>query len=82
MINTFNPATVVFADKMIRGGNLFLKIADQTFQQYLMPEIYNRLNVRICMLEGDPMLLGARVLAYDQMLRTPSVYFRSTKQDV
>ena len=81
MINTFNPATVVFADKIIEGGNMFLQVADQTFRQYLMPEIYNGLNIRVCALEGDPMLLGASVLAYDQMLRTPSVYFRTVEPE-
>lgn len=81
MINTFNPATVVFADKIIEGGNLFLQVADQTFRQYLMPEIYNSLNIRVCALEGDPMLLGASVLAYDQMLRTPSAYFRTVEPE-
>lgn len=81
MINTFNPATVVFADKIIEGGNLFLQVADQTFRQYLMPEIYNGLNIRVCALEGDPMLLGASVLAYDQMLRTPSAYFRTVEPE-
>lgn len=81
MINTFNPATVVFADKIIEGGNLFLQVADQTFRQYLMPEIYDRLQIRVCTLDGDPMLLGASVLAYDQMLQTPSAYFQASGQD-
>lgn len=81
MINTFNPATVVFADKIIEGGNLFLEVADQTFRQYLMPELYDRLHIRVCTLDGDPMLLGASVLAYDQMLQTPSVYFHAVGQD-
>lgn len=81
MINTFNPATVVFADKIIEGGNLFLQVADQTFQQYLMPEIYDRLHIRVCTLDGDPMLLGASVLAYDQMLQTPSAYFHAVGQE-
>lgn len=79
MINTFNPATVVFADKMIEGGNLFLQVADQTFREHLMPEIYSRINVKVCTLKGDPMLLGASVLAYESMLQEPSVYFQSKK---
>ena len=76
MINAFNPDTVVFADKIVNGGDLFLEVANQTFKQYLMPEYYDRLRVRVCTLDGDPMLLGASVLAYDYMLQTPSTYFR------
>lgn len=74
-INALNPDTVVFADKIVNGGDLFLQVADNTFKQYLMPEIYNALRVKICTLDGDPMLLGASVLAFEHMLQTPSAYF-------
>ena len=80
MINAFNPDTVVFADKIVNGGDLFLEVANQTFKQYLMPEYYDRLRVRVCTLDGDPMLLGASVLAYDYMLQTPSTYFRLNEE--
>ncbi len=76
IINTLNPDTVVFADKIINGGDLFLEVANQTFKQYLMPEYYSRLHIKLCTLDGDPMLLGASVLAYDHMLQTPSTYFQ------
>lgn len=77
MINALNPDTVVFADKLVNGGDLFLTSANQTFKQYLMPEYYDRLHIKVCTLDGDPMLLGASVLAYDHMLLTPSRYFQS-----
>ena len=77
MINALNPDTVVFADKIVNGGDLFLEVADQTFKQYLMPEYYNRLRIKVCTLDGDPMLLGASVLAFEQMLQTPSAYFQT-----
>ena len=76
MINTLNPNVVVFSDRLVNGGELFLETARQTFRQYLMPEIYENLRVKICTLDGDPMLLGASVLAFNQMLQTPSAYFQ------
>lgn len=76
IINALNPDTVVFADKIVNGGDLFLEVANQTFKQYLMPEYYDRLHIKVCSLDGDPMLLGASVLAYDHMLLTPSTYFQ------
>jgi len=78
MINALNPDTVVFADKIVNGGDLFLEVANETFRQYLMPEYYDRLRVKVCTLDGDPMLLGASVLAFDQMLQTPSAYFQTS----
>lgn len=76
IINTLNPDTVVFSDKIINGGDLFLEVARDTFRQYLMPEYYDRLRVKLCTLDGDPMLLGASVLAYDHMMQKPSAYFK------
>lgn len=76
IINTLNPDTVVFADKIVNGGPLFLEVANQTFKQYLMPEYYNRLQIKVRATDGDTMLLGASVLAYEQMLQTPSTYFQ------
>lgn len=75
MINALNPDTVVFSDKIVNGGSLFLDVAKKTFEQYLMPEIYERLRIKVSTLDGDPMLLGASVAAFDQMLQTPSIYF-------
>ena len=80
MINALNPAAVVFADKIVNGGELFLKVAEQTFRQYLMPEYFERLHIKVCTLDGDPMLLGASVLAFDHMLQTPATYFQFTSQ--
>lgn len=76
IINALNPRIVVFSDKMVNGGELFLTVARKTFQQYLMPEIYENLCIKTCTLDGDPMLLGASVLAFDHMLQTPSIYFQ------
>lgn len=75
LINSLNPGTVVFSDKLVGDGKLFLQVANQVFRQHLMPEIYEKLSVRICTLDGDPVLLGASVLAFDHMLREPSAYF-------
>lgn len=77
IINTLNPDTVVFGDRLVNGCDYFLEIANQIFRQYLMPEYYNRLRIRVSTLDGDPLLLGASVLAYDQMLQTPSIYFQT-----
>lgn len=77
LINTLNPDTVVFSDKIVDGGALFLETAHNAFRQYLLPEIYHKLRIKVCTLEGDPTLLGASALAFDHMLRTPSAYFQN-----
>ncbi len=78
IINTLNPDTVVFADKIIEGGPLFLETAKDTFSRRLTPEIYSKLQITVCTLPGDPMLLGASVIVFDHMLRNPLTYFSGT----
>lgn len=77
VINTLDPAAVVFSDRLVNGGPLFLETVNRTFKQYLIPEVFEHLQVKVCSLDGDPMLLGASVLAYDHMLRVPSEFFNS-----
>ncbi len=77
VINTLDPEVVVFGDRLVNGGSLFLETAKQTFRQYLMPEVYDHLQIKVCTLDGDPMLLGASVLAYDHVLRAPSEFFNA-----
>ena len=76
LINTLNPQVVVFGDKLINGGPLFLQVINETFRQYLVPENYKGLRVKLCELDGDPMLLGASVLAFEQMLGNPLTCFK------
>lgn len=79
LINTLNPDAVVFADRLINGGPCFLDTARRTLKERLIPEIYQKLRIRLCTLDEDPMLLGASVLVFDRLLHTPSAFFRMEK---
>jgi len=76
MINAFNPQTVVFADKITAVDELFLPAVKETLQKHLMKEIYESLEIKTCALEGDPMLFGASVVAFEHLIRFPSTYFK------
>jgi N-acetylglucosamine repressor len=75
VVNTLNPEVVIFADKMIEGGDLFIETARKVLKNYLLPEVYANLTIDISTLDGDPMLLGASVLVFEELLTQPSQYF-------
>ena len=76
LINALNPSEVVFSDKLIQGGELFLEVIRATLRQYLLAETLEGMRVKVCELDGDPMLLGASVMAFDEMLRNPLTFFK------
>lgn len=81
IINSFNPGYVVFADRLTYGGELFIETVMDTLRQYLMPEQMESMEVRTSSFPAeDPTLLGASVMAFDNMLNTPSLYFKSSRQ--
>lgn len=78
LINALNPDCVVFADRMVEGGDLFLETVDGVLRRHLMPEIYAALKISVNRLPGDPMLLGASVVALDSLLMRPTGVFGRT----
>jgi N-acetylglucosamine repressor len=75
LINTLNPDCVVFADRMVEGGPVFLQTVESVLKRHLMPEIFSSLKISVNQLPGDPMLLGASVVALDNLLMRPTAAF-------
>lgn len=76
IINAFNPSTVVFADKITSGGDRFLSTVKNTLEKHLMSELYQSIEIKTSSFDGDPMLLGSSVVAFDHLLRSPSNFFK------
>lgn len=81
VVNTINPDVVIFTDRIVEGGPLFLTTVQEVFKEYLMPVVHGALQVDVSELENDPMLLGASVLAFEQMLLNPSETFGQHKPE-
>ncbi len=75
IINAINPQAVVFADKITQGGPVFLGIVNEVFEKHLLVNMRKNLEVAVSDIKDDPMLLGAGVVAYDQLFAFPSKYF-------
>ena len=73
VINMLNPEAVIFSDKITEGGPFFLDVARGMLKRHLMPDVYNNLIVDTSALQNsgkvrDPMLLGASVLAFENIM--------------
>ncbi|MEG0640376.1 MAG: ROK family protein [Clostridia bacterium] len=76
VVNTLSPDVVIFADKMIEGGELFIQTVRATMKKFLLPAVYDHLIIDVATLGcKDPMLLGASVLVFEALLNQPSISF-------
>lgn len=84
VINLLNPEAVIYSDKITDGGAYFLEIVRKTLKQHLLPTVYNDLIIDTSRLQNnpevcDPMLLGAGVVAFEQLMeRNPSALLHKT----
>ena len=82
VINVINPDTIVFSGRLTRGGPLFLKTLKEVLRQRLMPEQIRHMELEVCGETPDPMLLGAGIAAFTNMLENPSIYFETNKEHI
>ena len=73
--NIINPDVLVFAGRLTEGGGLFSETLWEVFRQRLMPEQIRRMRLEISKQKVDPMLLGAGIGAFTNMLEMPTKYF-------
>ncbi len=59
------------------AGDLFLDTIKKTLRQYLMEDVFNGLEIRTSQQDVDPVLLGASVIAFDNLLQSPSSNFKT-----
>lgn len=75
IVNVINPDAIVFSGRLAEGGRLFLSTVREVFRQRLMPDQIQQMTLEVSRLPVDPMLLGAGIVAFRNMLETPSYYF-------
>lgn len=84
VINLLNPEAVIYSDKITDGGAYFLEVARSTLKRLLLPTVYNDLIIDTSRLQNDPavrdpMLLGASVVAFEELMESnPSALLQNT----
>ena len=73
--NIYNPDVIVISDEMAQAGARFLDGVKSSVKEHVLHEIYENMQVVLSTLEGDSALLGAGILAVNEVLNTPSALF-------
>lgn len=74
IINAYNPDIIILGDTVACGGDLLLPIIKDVLKQRIVPELYNKVQIKISTIKIDPTLYGAAAIAIDKVLQLPSAF--------
>ncbi len=74
LINLINPSTIVIGDDFQKGGAHFLDKVCESIKEHTSPDLFGKLSIRISTFEEDPALVGAAILAIDEILKNESFF--------
>lgn len=74
LISSYNPGIIVIGDLVSVGGDLLLDCILEVVKERMIPELYERLEIKLSKLDIDSTLYGAAAIATDKILRNPSAY--------
>lgn len=77
LINAYDPEIIVIGDSISQGGDLLLPTINRIVKERVLPDISERVQIKISKLTVDPTLYGAAAIATDKVLRKPSEYLVS-----
>ncbi|WP_256711086.1 ROK family transcriptional regulator [Paenibacillus sp. FSL A5-0031] len=74
VVNVYNPSQIVLGDEFAAVGDRLLHTVSEVIQQHVLPDVWNRLEIKLAPPEKDFMLVGAATIAIDNLLNQPSVH--------
>lgn len=79
LINAYNPDIIVIGDSVSQGGDLLLPTIMEVVKQRTIPELCDRVQIKISSLKVDPTLYGAAAIATDKVVQMPSAFLAVEK---
>jgi predicted NBD/HSP70 family sugar kinase len=76
LINLINPSTIIIGDDFQKGGPHFLKSVCDSVREHISPDLFGKLNIYISDFKEDPALLGAAILAIDELFKNETFFER------
>lgn len=74
IINAYDPEIIVIGDSISQGGELLLPTINRIVKERILPDICEKVQIKMSELKVDPTLYGAAAIATDKVLRKPSEY--------
>jgi predicted NBD/HSP70 family sugar kinase len=81
LINAYNPDVIIIGDVVSQGGDLLMPAILEVVEQRVIPELRDRVRIKISGLKVDPTLYGAAATATNEVLRLPSKFSLATKKE-
>ena len=74
LIYAYNPDVIIIGDSVSEGRELILPTVQQIVRQRVLPEIFDKVQIKISELKINPTLFGAAAVATNKALQTPSMF--------
>ncbi|GLX70969.1 ROK family transcriptional regulator [Paenibacillus glycanilyticus] len=74
IINTFNPDRIILGDEFAEAGALLHDTVRSVINEYVLPDVSNKLTVELAADDMDTMLVGSAIVAIESILDQPSSY--------
>lgn len=74
LINAYNPDIIVIGDCISSGGNLILPTIKEVVKERTIPELSQKVEIKLSNLKVDSTFYGAAAIATDRVLQMPSVF--------
>lgn len=68
LVNILNPDEIVFSDRLTLGGDMFLDIVKATMKQYLLDDVFSKIDIGVNCLDVDPITKGSSLAVLEGML--------------
>jgi Transcriptional regulator/sugar kinase len=81
VVNTFNPGKIVISDRIALAGDYLIQILSGVLRERVLPEVYEKLEIRVGAFIADNILFGASALVLEHVLKSPTKYFRWDEQE-
>lgn len=79
LINAYNPDIIVLGDCISRGGDLLLPMVRQVVSERTIPELHDKVQIKLSNLKVDSTFYGAAAIAADRILQMPGAFWRKNK---
>lgn len=78
VVNIYNPDCIIISGIMAKGGQRLLNRVRQTVQSRVFPPLFEKLRIKLCDPNYDPVLVGAAAVALNQFLNHPASFVKQT----
>jgi N-acetylglucosamine repressor len=79
LVYSLGPETIVIGDDMSSAGEEWFRMVVEALKRRVIPSVWEKLNVRLCNSDTDPVLIGTGYLVIEHVIKNPTVIFLTSQ---